>query len=403
MVSNALLVALIFLASITFAAGETPPAAQTTAQIYSDGVESLYNLDFDQAEEHFRRLTAAEPENPANWNQLASVLWLRIVARQEKLNLESFSGASLGTDDSKDIVGEQEEKQLRDTISTAIARADDLLRRNSKDTRALYAKGVTKAQLSAFEALAKRSYFAAHKAAQEARDLHRQVLKLEPGNKDAPLAIGIYDYAIGSIPSWLRFFLGVFGVGGNKELGLSAVAGVAQNGIRASTDAKMLLVVMYNREKRYGESLKVLGELQTHYPRNYLLELSKASIHSRLQQWEYAIDTYETVLEKIDAHEEGYGSLDRTRLQLLLAKAHLDNSEVTEAMTIYMEVVASARSTDTDRANARLWLGRLYDLMKDRTNAVAQYDAILSLDCDPRLKDQARKYKQYPFGVNGKF
>lgn len=393
-----LLIGLILLALVV------PAKAQTPQQIYSEGVDSLYNLEFDLAEKHFRLLTEIEPENPANWNQLASALWLRIVARQEKLNLESFSGASLGRDDSTDIIEAQEEKQLRETISLAITTSDALLRRNPRDVEALYAKGAAKAQLAVFEALAKRAYFAAYKAAREANDLHREVLKQDPGNRDAELTIGIYDYTISSIPGWFRFFLGVFGVrGGDKERGLSTVADVARNGKRTATDAKILLVVMYNREKRYGESLALLTELQSRYPRNYLFELSRASIHSRLLQWEDAMHGYNSVLRKIDAGAKGYNNLNRAGVLLLLAKTHLDSSEVTEAMDIYMDVVSDLRSTDTDRANARLWLGRLYDLMKERTNAVAQYDAILSLNCDPRLKAEARRYKREPFGLNGKF
>ena len=90
-----------------------PGLAQRNDQIFLEGLEALYNLDFDVAETHFRRLAELDPQRPEPGNQLAATLWLKIVAGQEKLNLESFSGASLGADDSSDAVGAQEEKQLR--------------------------------------------------------------------------------------------------------------------------------------------------------------------------------------------------------------------------------------------------------------------------------------------------
>src|SRR5438445_1027426 len=88
-----------------------PGLAQRNDQIFLEGLEALYNLDFDVAETHFRRLAELDPQRPEPGNQLAATLWLKIVAGQEKLNLESFSGAFLGTDVSSDAVGVHEEKK----------------------------------------------------------------------------------------------------------------------------------------------------------------------------------------------------------------------------------------------------------------------------------------------------
>ena len=63
----------------------------------------------------------------------------------------------------------------------------------------------------------------------------------------------------------------------------------------------------------------------------------------------------------------------------------------------YERVILDRSATDTDRANARLWLGKIYDITKDRSKALAQYDAILSLNCSPRIKQEAQKYKKKPF------
>src|SRR5206468_1798470 len=210
--------------------------AEGSEQLYRRGVEALYNLDFETAEKDFRELTKIEPQNPNRWTQLASALWSKIAAKQEKLSLESFSGASIGTDDSSDS----------------------------------------------------------------------QVLELDPDFKDAALSIGVYDYAIASIPSWVRLLVGMFGVHGDKDAGISMIADAAKSGATVSTDAKILLVVIYNREKRYNDSLALLSELHARYPRNYLLELSKASVYSRLHDFNNAVSTYSAVLKKIESGENGY-------------------------------------------------------------------------------------------------
>ena len=56
------------------------------------------------------------------------------------------------------------------------------------------------------------------------------------------------------------------------------------------------------------------------------------------------------------------------------------------------------RSSDDDRGNARLWLGKLYDIMKNRPRAISEYDAVISLNCNARLKEEVQRYKKNPFG-----
>src|SRR5205085_11505596 len=95
-------------------------------------------------------------------------------------------------------------KRLRETIATAIAKADAMLKRNPKDVRALYAKGISNATLASFEAAAKRSYFSAGSKAKTARDLHQQVLTLDPTFDDARMSVGAYNYVLGVVPTFSR-------------------------------------------------------------------------------------------------------------------------------------------------------------------------------------------------------
>src|SRR5262245_29858625 len=100
--------------------------------LYDQSTDALYNLDFNTAQHGYETLTHDYPDNPDYWNALASSIWLRILYEQEKLNMESFSGSSLGTKDSRDAVNAADEKRLRDTIATAIAKCDAMLKKNPK-------------------------------------------------------------------------------------------------------------------------------------------------------------------------------------------------------------------------------------------------------------------------------
>src|SRR5436190_12151396 len=117
-----------------------PAFAADAPKLYQESSDALYNLDFNIAQRGFEELTRQYPDNPDYWNALASTMWLKILYDQQKLNIESYSGsASFGTNDSKDAVNATDERRLRETIATAMKKAQKILDKNPKDVRALYA------------------------------------------------------------------------------------------------------------------------------------------------------------------------------------------------------------------------------------------------------------------------
>src|SRR6059036_2868510 len=127
-----------FLCLIVVVCGLLQPAhASDQKQVYDEATNALYNLDFSTAQRGYEILTRDDPDNPDYWNALASSIWLKITYDQQKLNIESFSGkSSFGVKESKDAVNPEDEKRLRDTISTAMAKAEALLKKNPNDVRA---------------------------------------------------------------------------------------------------------------------------------------------------------------------------------------------------------------------------------------------------------------------------
>ena len=284
----------------------------------------MYSLDFDYAEQTFHDLTVQSPENPTYWNLLASSLWLKIVYEQEKLNLESFAGPRLGTNDSNDLVSEEEETRLREVINTAISTAEAILIEEPENLEALYALGVSYGTLATFEATVKRAYLSAYRNAKKAREYHMQVLNLDRNFNDARLTIGAYDYTLGVIPALLRYTFGVvLGMGGDKEEGIRQLEFAARLGSRASTNAKMILIVVYNREKQYERSLELIEDLHSRYPRNYLLEVTQAAVYQRMENWDRAIEVYETILGKIATGTDGYDRQDSTPIRFRLGEANI--------------------------------------------------------------------------------
>ena len=101
--------------------------AADAPQIYRESSDALYNLDFSTAQHGFEDLTRQYPHNADYWNALASTMWLKILYDQQKLDIDSYSGKSFGTRDSRDAVDPADEKKLRDTVATAMKNADAVL------------------------------------------------------------------------------------------------------------------------------------------------------------------------------------------------------------------------------------------------------------------------------------
>ena len=378
----------------------TPLIAADPQQLYEEGTSHLYNLDFGPAEASFGALVRDYPDNPDYWNLLGSTYWLRILYNQQKLNFDSFAGSDrFGTNESKDTVTDAEEKQLRDTVGKALEKADAMLKKDPKNIRALYAKGNAYATLASFEATIKRSWVSAAKEAKTARNLHGDILEIDPNFNDARTSVGIYNYAVGSLSWGARFLVRMVGLGGDgKEVGIRDLETAATKGTRASTEAKMLLVVVYGREKQYEKANKMIDELLVKYPRNFMLEMSKASLYGKANRWDLAALTYKRIADKINARKDGYERMRVERVYYELANSQFQAQKFEDATKTFGLVTAGEHATPNEKANAHLWMGRMSDTRNDRKDALQHYNAILKLQVDPDIKSDAQRGIRRPFG-----
>ena len=105
---------------------------------------------------------------------------------------------------------------------------------------------------------------------------HRKVLELSPEYYDAELTIGLQNYVIGSLSLPLKMLAKTVGVSGSKKRGLKELERVAKHGHWARDTARVLLVDLYKREKRWDDAIATVRELSNKYPRNYLFKLQLA-------------------------------------------------------------------------------------------------------------------------------
>jgi tetratricopeptide (TPR) repeat protein len=375
-------------------------APQATEPLYADGANHLYNLDFREAEAAFLSLTKSHPDNPDYWNSLATTYWLKILYNQQKFNMETFSHKDrFGTDDSRDSGFDAEEKQFRAAIDKAMAVADAVLKKDPRNINAHYAKGVSYASLGSFEATIRRAWVTAARRAKAAREEHLQVLALDPNFHDARAAVGVYNYAVGSLSFAAKALVFMVGLGsGDKAGGIKDIELAASKGTRALVDSKMLLVVVYGREWQFEKARKLLDELHAKYPRNFMFDMTKAGLFAKEKKWDQAAQTYAQMIEKQRAKKDGYERMRVEKLYYELANAQFQGQKFGEAAATFELVAKAPNATANERANAHLWMGRMLDTSNKRNEAVTHYKAVLTLDSDPSLKNDARSLMKKPFG-----
>jgi predicted Zn-dependent protease len=171
--------------------------------------------------------------------------------------------------------------EFHEALDRALALARGRVAAAPRDADGHYQLGATLGLSASYSATVDNSIMGAFRSAREAYDEHETVLQLDPRRKDAGLIVGTYRYVVALLTPPLRWIAYVVGFGGDKDRGLRLVEEAAAHAGHNETDARLALVLMYNREQRYEDALKQLAVLRERYPRNRLLWLESGSTSLR--------------------------------------------------------------------------------------------------------------------------
>ena len=389
----------------------TAAVSPRLAELQENGSEALFNLDYDVARQKFKEMTRLYPDDPTGAEMLATTLWLETLNQARRLQAAIYSTQSFyaGTEDKPDPRVVQD---FRDLTRRATQLAEARLRRNPRDPQTLYVLGATESLKAAFAATVERRFMAALRSGSDGIDTQRDVIKLDPNFHDAELTIGMYDYIVGTLPLPVRMLASIGGIHGSKKRGIQTLERVAKDGQWTRDDARVLLIAIYKKEKRFLEALALSRELQAKYPHNYLFRLetadslvSQAAIErqaSKTREAEAmeseAVRTFETMLHERPAAGAAPRALDLIHFRygealLLMARAERAATEFLAATT-----VSGADVGTVSRAHLRA--AQSFDLLGKRNEALAEYQVVLSRPNIYDSYDQARRGQKEPYRKN---
>jgi len=260
----------------------TPSARGQTATELRDRAEQFaYNLDHEEAQRLLRQAVATEPNNPRNHRALASSIWLNILFRRGAVTVDHYLGSfSRSTVDMKQPPAELD-AEFKKEVATAIELAERQVAASPKSAEAHYELGTAVGLQASYTASVEGKLMAGFRAARRSYDETEQALDLDPSRKDAGLIVGTYRYLVSTLSFPVRMMAYVAGFGGGKERGIKMVEDTARAGKENRTDAQFALVLLYNRERRYDDAMKVLADLRKEYPRNRLVLLEAGASATR--------------------------------------------------------------------------------------------------------------------------
>jgi tetratricopeptide (TPR) repeat protein len=372
-----------------------PAGAQVAAglQLREQALELAYNLDHDDAMALLRADVAASPDDPAAHRTLAAVVWLHLLFRRGAVTVDHYLGSfSRARVDLKKPPPELD-AEFRRHVSRAIELARKRVAERPRDPQARYDLGSALAIQASYVATVEGRLLAGFNAARHAFDEHERVLELNASRHDAALVVGTYRYIVSTLSLPMRWMAYVVGFGGGRERGIQMLERAASQRSDAQIEAMFALILVYNREKRYDDALRVLQALRQRCPRNRLVVLETGSTAlraGRAQQAEALLTEGLALLAK-DSRPRIPGEEALWRYKRGAARVALGR---VEAALDDLRVATAADAQAWVGGRARVELGRIALARGERQAAQAEArraETLCREGNDPACVDDARK------------
>jgi tetratricopeptide (TPR) repeat protein len=364
--------------------------------IVHEGFLRFYVLDYDGALARFETVLKAHPQDPMASGYVLMVLVFRELYHQDLLDTTYYAHDSFLTSRRSVSIPQPIRDRIEALNNTASSLSEQRIKANPADKDAYFARGYARGIHAAFITLVDHSFVAAARQGLSARNDSEQALKIDPAYTDAKMAVGIQQFAVASLPRFVRMLVGIAGVGGNRETGLNMLRDCAAHGTITTVESRTVLSLFLRHDARYNEALVVQHALATDYPSDYLFRLEEANLTKDAGNGPAAIATYRAVLA--DARKPNFFIDPRLQLAWFgLADTERGQNDIQGAAQHYMEAADQPNCSDWLRRRAQLNAGEMFDLLHNRPVAVRQYELASAGGGDQSQTDAAHKYLKNPY------
>jgi tetratricopeptide (TPR) repeat protein len=337
-----------------------------------------YNLDHAEAVAHLEKALNADPNDPDAHRAAAVIAWLRIGFLRGSITVDDFLGSVSKPNVNPVPPPPEEANRFNQHIARALQLAEAEVQRRPRDPEAHFRLGAAVGTRASYGATVEGKILASFRSARRAYHAHETVLEIDPSRKDAGLIVGTYRYVVSALSLPIRLMAYVAGFGGGKERGLQMIEDAANYPSLSQTDARFALILLYNRERRFQDALRVIRELQSQYPRNRQLWYEAGATLIRAERYQEAEATLTEGIRMRDGdrRERMFGEDALWHYKRGLARSRQGR---TAGALEDLHVALGREARDWVRGRAHAELGQLALKAGNRTEAQGHYQQAIGL------------------------
>ena len=188
---------------------------------------------------------------------------------------------------------------------------------------------------------------------------------------------------------------GMAGLGGSKKKGLEYLEEASKEGHESSVDARVALALFLRREGRYSEAGTVVRTLTAQYQRNFLFALEQCNLLKDGGKGAEAIGCYQKLVDGAKAGRYPGAHIEFATFGM--AESMRGQKDYEGALKQYEFTANVPNGQLSLRQRAELATGEMYDVLRQRDQAVHQYQAVIAQDNSSVQADMARKLLRDPY------
>ena len=238
-----------------------------------EGQSLTFNEKYAEAREKFQSLLEKEPEHPAGYFYLAMVYQARM----------------------KDLESDLYEKEFLQNLKKVIELTKPKEENKTADKWELLFLGNAYGSLGYFQAK-KGGWFSGFKSAKKAKGVLEKAVKQDSTFWEAYFGLGSYHYwksVATKFINWLPF------IGDHRKKGIQQLQLASEKAVFFQEPAKLGLMWIYYREKKYPEALGLALTLQQKYPESKVPVWAKAFIYYEKYDWKNCLLALDELEEKL--------------------------------------------------------------------------------------------------------
>jgi tetratricopeptide (TPR) repeat protein len=376
----------------------SPKPSPQAASLIKSAFDAVYSLDFQEGLALARQSVTVAPSDPSTHRAVASMVWLNLLFLRGAVVTDQYLSGRLTQQLSIAKPPAEMDAEFKRELAQAIDLAGAQLKRDARNVDAQFNLGAAYGLQASYAASVEGSVLSGFRLARRAFDATEWVLEHAPDRVEAGLVAGTYRYIVSVLSLPARMLAYVAGFGGGKERGIALIEG-AMKSPETHVDARVALLLIYAREGRHVDALRIAGELEREFPRNRLftLEAGSAAIRAgRAAEGEATISRGLAALER-DPRPKFPG--ERAFWLYKRAVARIAENHPAEARAD-LDLALQNAPVDWTRGRIHLQLGKVADLTSRRTDAINEYrlaKATCATRNDPVCADEADRLMKRPF------